>query len=480
MDATDSPVQASSSQTWAEALSIIEDSNEKLGKILRRAVIVSYLGFVATLMITLDLPWVYKLLGLLALIVLRLIPWPKAKNPAEDEQNVDLFNRIKSSGLAERIKSGSIHNDQIREHTHALARWFVPLLNEVDKVGRLRRLARHLEWYLVPPGPLYKEAGWLAVLVVGVFVLMITWLVTGEPVSALLSSWQTLPFILFALVFISHSIFDFQRSRIKAIGDYLREELGESEFSPSRQEIKEALVKSLDGELHRDYNMDLIINQCDKVLEQYKQLPSMIAFMIMPILMILAVNPFGFISNEIVKNILFFGSILAVVGLVSLLDTMLTRKSAALQAKYRERLVNANLAARILLGDATKAHLKNNIPLILRMSSDGIALAKLPTGEGAEVSADIICVALNLDWFLEHPKSLLRPVWITFPILFLAGVGFAAAYIFSAYASAAIPIWAWIMLGTAGLAFWITLLQSSIRMRAGSLALIEHLREGRR
>lgn len=479
MDAKDSPVQVRDSQTWAEALAFIEYSTEKLGKILRRAVIVSYLGFVATLMITLDYPWIYKLLGLLALILIRFIPWPKAKTTAEDEQKEDLFNRIKASGLAKRLKSGSLHNDQIREHTHAMARWFVPPLKVADKVGLLRRLARHLEWYLVPPGPLYKEAGWLAVLAVGVVVLVITWFVTGDPVSILPSSWQALPFILFALVFFSHLIFDFQRSRIIAIGNYLREELGESEFLPTRKEINEALVKSLDGELHRDYNMDLIINQCDKVLDHYKHLPSMIAFMIMPAIMIFGVNQIGFASNETIKNVILFGSILAVVGLVGLLDKVLTRKSAALQEKYCERLTSANLAARIVIGEATKAKLEAHIPRGLRMAADGLALVKLPTGEGAEVSADIICVALNLDWFLEHPKPLIRPIWIAVPVLFIAGAVFAVAKVFSANLAGSIPTWAWALLGTAGLACWITLLQDAVKMRAGSLALIEHLREGR-
>lgn len=438
-----------------------------------------YLGFVASFLISANYPWEYKLIGIILLLFILMIPKPKPKKSVDEERKEELLNRIKASGLAVRIRSGSLHNDQIKENTHPMARWLVPPMQESEKLPLLRRLCMHLEWYLVPPGALYKEAGLISVGLVGMVVLVITLFVTGDPLSILLGSWKWLPFPLFALSFFAHAFYEQFRNRIEVLGDYIKEEMGELDQSPTRKEINEALVQSMDGGLHRDYNMDLIINQCDKVLDHYKHLPSMTVFMVLPVIMFIGINPFGSTTDETLKNVLFYGSIFAIVGLVSLLDNLLKRKSTTLQISFQERIEEANLAGRILLGETTKAQLKAHIPRLFQMSSDGISLSNLPTGEGAEVSADIICVALNLDWFLEHPKSLVRPMWITFPILFVTGAGFAASYVFSASVSMPIPIWAWVMLGIAGLAFWITLLQASVRMRAGSLALIEHLREGR-
>lgn len=318
-----------------------------------------------------------------------------------------LNEQLPQSGLAERIALGELEkHDPIYGHTPWLLRWLVPKNVSGNPLVTLGRVAGSLQWYLASPRTHFKQT-WRMALSLLPFIFIIGF--NGMMMSRVAGLALGFPLVVVALtvpaVFISMVVYNYVM--LEMLAKYLRRTWEENQLE----------VEITPEDVDRKAKLQLMLNQVQQDLERA------LASLFLPIIMPFAMGTFPVIASTIGRGgfiplilyAAFFG------GLAWFGQHWLPKHGLkTYRKKLQLQLENSNVALLIAAGELDSDGLIEHTPWAFRFFHNA---RQMPKGFADNLRMQIWRAGLNLDWFLGHPRRLLRPAWITNILLLLVGIG---------------------------------------------------------
>lgn len=340
------------------------------------------------------------------IFVIETIPafWPKLLMGLQAHKYEE---QLTHSGLAERIALGELDSqDPVFGHTPWLLRWLLPKNRSGNPVVTLSRVAGSLQWYSASPR-LHVKPTWMMALSFLPFLFMIGFnsmmisrvpgLALGFPIAIAII---TIPGVIVGSI-------TYKFVMVEMLAKYLRSTWEENQLE----------VEITPEDVERKAKLQLMLNQVQQDLEKA------MATMLLPILLPLVFGMFPILISTIfslgIFPIIIFA--LGIPAVVLIIHFWLPKYAYANYRKnLRTKLDDSGIALLIAGGELDVAGLLEHTPWVFRFIHNA---KQMPKGFADNLRLLIWRAGLNLDWFMDHPRTLLRPAWITNIALLLVGFG---------------------------------------------------------
>jgi hypothetical protein len=367
----------------------------------------------------------------------------------ENSWQAPLKDQLWSSELDQRIRSGALNNEELREYTPAPLRVLVPPLDG-SRERLLKRIASSLDWYLGLPRQHIRESWSTTAGFAGFPVLFLIFAFTGTGIGGSRALDFLTP-ILFGSMFFDFAYMTYTAKRDLFI-TYLKEKWAGAEA--------EAVAEP--EAVQRLAQLNLVLNQVDQDLQNHVS-----GFLTLPVVLpVVSITTVG-----LFRGMWDYALVLVPIALLSLL------LNDKLYARYRLQLLAqleaSALSTRIASGELRAEELLAHVPRAVRWLA---AYPDPPKAYADELRRVIWRVALNVDWYLQRPRVFVRVTWVAFGVAIAAAIGLYAVYF--AYVSAGSQLPSAYRYGIAVLAILLgaVLSYEGGRQKARVRALMDYLR----
>jgi len=366
------------------------------------------------------------------------------------------------SGLATTLALGEISQRDIRDYVPAAARGLYPPLDRLSPKQQLRRIARCIEWYLVPP---QRHLSDLVFIFLGIPVFLAAILLASILASQSLGWYQSLcllPIVaLLVLLIVSIAQVTYMAQALHLI-QYLRAQWVYGKDTPAAE------PRAPDPTIQ----LCLILNQLAHDLRVAALKPQLgLEILIVAFLSLFLIAPLATASGGLGEISGSWAMILLYFLLWFFVRQVEGWYYRQVKEQTRARLAQTDIAVRVAYGDLNYHDIEDHIPWPF---PSALRFPRMPRGYADDLRRMVWRVAFNLDWYLGPPRRLLRASWLAV-LLVLILVPAAIALMLVQRNWSMIMGGSWLII-TLLAATVVLIFRDTIRWQAWQHELVEHLR----
>jgi hypothetical protein len=366
------------------------------------------------------------------------------------------------SGLATTLALGEIGQRDIRDHTPAAFRGLYQPVARLSPKQHLRRIARYLHWYLVPPRRHLPE---LVFLLPAIPLILAAILLAGFQAFLTFEWYQTLCFLPIAALLVLMTICVDQvtyMAQALHLVQYLRAQWVYGKDTPAAE------PRAPDPTIQ----LCLILNQLAHDLRVAALKPQLgLEILIVSLLCLFLMGLLTIASSGLIGP----GGSWAIILLYLLLWFVVRQVEGwyyrQVKEQTRARLAQTDIAVRVAYGDLNYHDIEDHIPWPFAVA---LRFPRMPRGYADDLRRMVWRVAFNLDWYLGPPRRLLRASWLAV-LLVLILVPAAIALMLVQRNGSTIMGGTWLSITLLAAAV-VLIFRDTIRWQAWQHELVEHLR----